>query len=181
MCGLCLSVVQRAEIALEVVIETVLLLLASVASIIYLMWHTLIIIGLVKDPILWGFQKYGDDEPFYYPFPGMLAASGILMVPLGYITRSFVNIWCLPFGPAAIFFVAAWYVWNQHDFARSHPEIFLSFPRWCKILREYTDREERRRIAYMWLRLPLRTRLLLNSNDRAFLNWADMVIMATML
>ena len=37
---------------------------------------------------------------------------------------------------------------------RAHPQIFLAFPRWYAELRERTTREERRRIAYMWLCLP---------------------------
>jgi hypothetical protein len=42
-----------------------------------------------------------------------------------------------------------------------------------------TTRAERRRLAYMWLRLPAKLRLIYNSNDRAFMEWADMVILST--
>ena len=55
----------------------------------------------------------------------------------------------------------------------------MAWPRWIHELREYTTRDERRRIAYNWLRLPLRTRLHYNSDDRAFMLWADLLVLST--
>ncbi len=60
-----------------------------------------------------------------------------------------------------------------------YPDIFLSLPHWYVELRERTTREERRRIAYMWLCLPRSTRLHYNGSDRNFQIWADQVILAT--
>jgi hypothetical protein len=57
--------------------------------------------------------------------------------------------------------------------------MFLKLPRWYHELRDRTSRYERRRIAYMWLHLPLRLRITYNSSDRAFSQWADFVIMGT--
>jgi hypothetical protein len=54
-----------------------------------------------------------------------------------------------------------------------------TFPGWHGRFMETTSRWERRRIAYMWLRLPLRTRLLYNANDRLFFVWAEQVIVST--
>jgi hypothetical protein len=98
---------------------------------------------------------------------------------LGHWVAPILKLWLLPAGPGLILLALAYFVYYRRDFARRHPEIFLLLPRWCAQLREYTTREERRRIAYYWLNLPLRTQVQFNSNDRAFLIWADMIVMAT--
>jgi hypothetical protein len=176
-----MSAVQRTESALGSLVNFIVLLLVALGSIAYLMWHTLVLIGMLKGPILRKYEKYGDDEPFYYPLPGMFIAAAVLSVVGGHVIAPVTRIWCLPFGPGVILAGVGWLVWDRKFIAQKHPEIFQAYPRWCRELREYTSRLERRRIAYMWLRLPFRTRLVLNSNDRAFLLWADMVVVATNL
>ena len=163
------------------VVNFVLAVLIAMSCIVYLMWHTLILIGMLKGPILHKYEKYGDDEPFYYPLPGMFVAAAVLSVVGGYVIAPIARIWCLPFGPGLILAGIGWFVWDRRYIAQRHPEIFQAYPRWCRELREYTSRLERRRIAYAWLRLPWKTRLVLNSNDRAFLQWADMVVLASLL
>ena len=44
-----------------------------------------------------------------------------------------------------------------------HPSVFLRFPSWYREIVDHTTREERRKLSYMWLSLPLRTRLLYNA------------------
>lgn len=146
---------------------------------IVLMREALIIVGMLKGPILAKFERYGDDERFYYPVPRILIAAGVFALGIGVWIYPYVRLPLMPAGPGILLFFAAYFAHQHIDFARRHPEIFQSFPRWHRELREYTTRAERRRIAYMWLDLPLKTRLLYNSSDRAFLHWADMIVLAT--
>jgi hypothetical protein len=84
------------------------------------------------------------------------------------------------FGITAIHFrVLAWIAWHFADHVRSHIDFMLVLPIWYAKLRENTTRSEQRRLAYMWLRLPLRTRLLYNASDHYFFLWADLVIAAS--
>ncbi|MFO7323331.1 MAG: hypothetical protein DIU68_016495 [Chloroflexota bacterium] len=153
--------------------------LLLLTSLIYLIRHALVLAGLLKGPILRLFEKYGDEEPFYYPLPGMLVALSVFVLALGILVAPYVRAFYLPAGPALILLILAWIAWDRREVARRHPEIFMVYPRWINHLREYTTREERRRIAYMWLHLPWRTRLHYNSNDRAFLLWTDLLVLST--
>lgn len=155
------------------------LLLMLLTSLIYLMREALVLAGWLKGPILRLFEKYGDEEPFYYPLPGMLIALSVFVLALGVWVAPFVRAFYLPAGPALLIFLLGVVAWDRREAARSYPQIFMAWPRWIHELREYTTRDERRRIAYNWLRLPLRTRLHYNSDDRAFMLWADLLVLST--
>jgi hypothetical protein len=145
----------------------------------YLARTTLIIVGWLKGPLLRQFEKYGDDEPFYYPLPGLMVCLAIFAFFGGGLLAPVWRVWCLPFGPGLLFVFVAYYTWYERDRARKWPSIFMRYPHWQNTLRDYTTREERRRIAYRWRDLPLRTRLLLSSSDADFFRWADLVVMGT--
>lgn len=151
-----------------------------ITSMIYLVREALIISGYLKDPILRRFEKYGDDERVYYPIPGILIAAGFFVLGISQWAEPYLrNVLCMPFGPALLLFTAAFFAERQRERIYQNPGFLTRFPRWQYVLREYTTREERRRIAFHWLELPFRTRLLLNSSDRAFLNWADLIVLTT--
>jgi hypothetical protein len=57
-----------------------------------------------------------------------------------------------------------------------HHEIFRIFPLWYYRLVQNTDREERRRLAYMWLRLPTKTRMTYNTHTVLFDQWVEQVL-----
>jgi hypothetical protein len=149
------------------------------ASAVYLVRQVLIVSGLLKGPLLRRFEQYGDDEPVYYPLPGILISLGAFLLAFGFLVYSIIPAPFLPGGPAVLAFAAAYAAWHYRDAAYRHPEISQAYPRWLAHLREYTTREERRRIAYRWLTLSWRTRLFYNSSDKAFLLWADLVVLAT--
>lgn len=148
-------------------------------SALYLIRQVLIVSGLLKGPLLHLFEQYGDDEPVYYPLPGVFASLGVFLLAFGFLVYPIVPAPFLPAGPAVLAFAAAYAAHYYRDVAYRYPEISQAYPRWLHRLREYTTREERRRIAYRWLTLSWRTRLLYNSSDKAFLLWADLVVMAT--
>ncbi|MEQ8675382.1 MAG: hypothetical protein RLP44_10785 [Aggregatilineales bacterium] len=140
----------------------------------------LVMIGMHKAPLLALFEKYGDDENHFYPLPRMMLWLGIFLIST---QLAFSEIFNLPsfIMAVGVFLVIIVYMVSNFipDSVREYLQEFPPFPPWYHDLRARTERDERRRIAYMWLRLPLRTRLLFNSNNRAFFQWADLIIMAT--
>ncbi len=155
-------------------------LIPLIISLAFLIRTGLILIGLMKGPILQTFEKYGDAENLYYPLPSMLLWAGVLMLSTTAFLADRTGIY-VPTAPVGLLLLAAAYFAYTHpEIARQYPQVFMSYPRWYFELRGRTSRYERRRLAYMWLWLPRRLRLIYNSSDHAFNQWADLVIMATM-
>ncbi|HLV34033.1 MAG TPA: hypothetical protein VKY59_02915 [Spirillospora sp.] len=155
-------------------------LIPLLISIGFLLRIGLILTGLLKGPILQTFEKYGDAENIYYPLPSILLWLGIMTLSLTALIAERAGI-VLPTVPVGLLLLAAAYAaYTQQDLARQYPRIFMSYPRWYHDLRDRTSRYERRRLAYMWLSLPPRLRLIYNGSDHAFNQWADLVILATM-
>ena len=165
---------QKLTISDWIVIAT-----ALIGTMVYLTRTTLILVGWLKGPILVLFEKYGDDEPFYYPLPGLLISAAVFALLGGLVLAPIWRVWCLPYGPGLLLLLAAYYAHYEAERARNLPAMSMRYPRWQRELREYTTREERRRIAYRWRELPFRMRLLLSSSDREFFNWADLIVMST--
>lgn len=145
-----------------------------------LMRTVLILSGFLKGPILHSFEKYGDSETVYYALPPLLLWSGLLVLSVGPWVAPALRSWSPIVLLGLPLLVAAYYAYTEPRLALHYPQIFLSYPRWYYELRERTTRYERRRLAYMWLALPAGLRLAYNGSDRAFNQWADLVIMATM-
>ncbi len=134
-----------------------------------------IIVGLHKAPILAIFEKYGDPPPYYYPWTQMLFLMGAAFLTGGFlISSSNATRWL-----GLLFFVLAWvsHTWKDQIIGKIYrlPQV----PRWYDIFLSQTSRYERRRIAYMWLRLPVRTRWIYNASDKVFFQWIDLVILAS--
>lgn len=140
----------------------------------------LILIGALKGPILHSFEKYGEEETIYYPLPSMLFWTGTFVVSASVLLSEAMGISLQVTVIALLIFGSAYAAWTNPQIARQYPQIFMVLPRWYYDLRDRTSREERRRLAYMWLWLPRRLRLIYNSSDRAFNHWADLVIMSSM-
>jgi hypothetical protein len=160
--------------------------LIFLASTVFLARSSLIIIGLYKDPILHSFEKYGDQENLYYPLVYTLLWLGVFVLSL--MTLVLENRFLDLIGNPLIFYTVILglgpllhivYLWLAR-YAMRNPDLFLLYPVWYREVRERTSRAERRRLAYMWLCLPWRTRLLYDSSDHAFTVWVDLVILATL-
>ena len=67
---------------------------------------------------------------------------------------------------------------NIERWVEKYPRIFLMFPGWYWNLITTTSRDEQRRLAYMWLRLPTRTQWLYNTHDALFFQWTDLVLLS---
>jgi hypothetical protein len=157
----------------------IILTLGLITSIAFLARTVLIIVGWYKAPVLRQFEKYGDEESVYYSLPAFLGWSGVLIIT-GNLWVSMVWGVVYPFIFAGGLLVATAYLaYRFPDYLGQHPGMFITHPRWLHDLHRRTTREERRRIAYMWLRLPARQRLVYSSDDRAFSYWVDMIIIST--
>lgn len=139
----------------------------------------LIAVGLYKDPILHHFERYAEADDSFYLLPLLLLAGGLFAISGGILFSATVAPHFPAFLLGGILLLLAYLAREYRRYMQMYPQIFLSFPRWYAELSERTTREERRRIAYMWLCLPRSMRSHLNGSDRHFMIWADQVILAT--
>jgi hypothetical protein len=156
-------------------------LLVFFLSLVFLTRTMLIFTGLLKEPVIALFRKYGEKETLYMPLLSLLLWSGVFLLSFGGWSAVSVGA-TASFSTLGIGLLIAAYIGYQYkaaliDFHLKH----LRYPRWYYNLMERTTRYERRRIAYMWLHLPWRMRLIYNSDDRLFILWAEFVIMGTVM
>ncbi len=134
----------------------------------------LVTLGVYKEPILAAFQQYGDEVGFSPLFE--TCAWGAVLAYLIFVVlvpSSFLILL------GVIFFVSfVMLYWRIKDNIMQHPEIFLRFPHWYRDIVDRTSREERRKLSYMWLVLPLRTRLLYNADHAEFRKWVELVVLS---
>lgn len=156
------------------------MLIPIIISIAFLFRIGMILMGLLKGPILHTFEKYGDRENTYYPLPSILLWGGVLLISLTALLTETASVRLNTSLPGALLLIAAYFAYTHPEVARQYPQFFMIYPRWYYDLRDRTSRYERRRLSYMWLWLPRRLRLAYNGSDRAFNQWADLVIIATM-
>lgn len=137
----------------------------------------LIATGVLKGPVFRTSEKYGDKEAYFQLLPQVLFWGGLWFSATGVAVRLVGNLEFFAteiIGTSMILMAIG---------ALVFPDIGLTYfrlPRWYYELRARTSRYERRRIAYMWRRLPRKLRMTYSSNNRAFEDWADMVILGTM-
>lgn len=129
-------------------------------------YYGAILLGFYKDSMMAHFREYGEERRVY-PLARFLLALGLFCLVLSPL---------LPGGMTGLIFTALALIIIVSSYAVTRVEpLQASLPRWYyRLLRELT-REERRAIAYAWLRLPLRTRLRLNGDDHAFWIFIDEV------
>lgn len=152
-------------------------LIIFLVALYFLARTVLVIAGNVKGPVIRTWQYYGPEEPIYQPIPHFLLWFGLFSLILPSIATIHFPMEAVAF----LFIVIAYFLFTNPHIARKYPHIFLRYPRWMYELNARTGRYERRRIAFMWLRLPRRLRAVYNSDDHAFAEWADFVILGTFL
>ena len=134
----------------------------------------LVTLGFYKEPVLSAFQRYGEEVGFSPLFDcfcwGCVLAYlfFVLVVPSSFLVLIGVFVF--------VFFTMAY--WKVRDNIMDHPQVFLRFPRWYRDIVDSTTREERRKLSYMWLGLPLRTRLLYNAQHDEFRKWVELVVLS---
>lgn len=150
-----------------------------ILSLVMLLRLALMVTGKFKDPMLAQFERYGGNELKFSLFPDLLLWGALALI-FGHLALKPVIL--LPHGMMVLgglllYFRLIYPLMGQS--IREDLEALSPRPLWYRRLLEYTAREERRQLAYMWLRLPRRTRLIFNVNDRAFYQWADLIVVST--
>jgi len=133
----------------------------------------LIVIGAYKDPLLATFESYGE---LRLAKPIVMFVLWIIMLIyimlFWYMHSAFVfAVGLTLFIPVGAFYIPILRFINRYE------ETFTQYPHWYHELVEIADREERRRIAYMWLRLPPATRMIYNVNQTSFRHWVEQVLL----
>ncbi len=140
----------------------------------------MVLLGILKGPLLETFQLYGTrEDPDYYPYTAILFWMATLFFAAGTLLFGFSR----PFIATDVIALLLWFLsfltWRFKPSLERVLRYLPTLPRWYVRLKQKTGRVERRRIAYMWLHLPQRTRLIYNTSDRFFFRWAELVILAT--
>ncbi len=133
-----------------------------------------VVSGTYKDPVLASFERYGEEERIFSPPISLLIwgacfayvslywyISGSIAMALGIFTVILVG---------SLHKVAS-------DLLHKYKDFFRKYPPWYDEIIQMTDREERRRIAYMWLFLPAKTRMVYNTNNVLFKQWVEQVLL----
>ena len=141
--------------------------------------QALILSGVYKDPVLRISERYAQQDDTYYPLPWILLWFGLLVFSGGLLLVYVVHLRIPVYLVGIVLMIVSYAAFVHPELALRFPQILLAYPRWYALLRENTTREERRRIAYMWLWLPRRMRLYYNSDRVAFSIWSDLIILST--
>jgi hypothetical protein len=145
----------------------------------------LILAGKYKAPLLSTFEQYGGEDPVFFPLPGILIWGGGFFWSFGILLQNVTQFaFAMDVFGVLVLLIGLWVNWWGRDWfrkpaVRKFASLLPTLPLWYARLGAETSRYERRRIAYMWLRLPLRTRIMYNVNDHSFFLWAELVIMST--
>ena len=124
--------------------------------------------GRIKEPMMAHFRHYGEERRLY-PLPSFLLFGGLGGLLLAYLIP-------IPLLRETVAVVGVLAIASKVVVDRS-PWLREALPRWyCYMLRDMT-RQERRAIAYAWLRLPWKTRLRLNGDPYAFQIFLDEIRM----
>lgn len=147
----------------------------------FLIRSILILLGFFKQPVIASFERYGNPEQIYHPLLVLIFWALVIF----YMIRIYVSLVAGNGGELFLLLLGAvllsfgWYRlrWRLRRWLDRH----LILPLWYRDLYQRTSRYERRRIAYMWLRLPPPTRSQLDANTSAFMRWTDLVIMGAVM
>lgn len=138
----------------------------------------LVVTGKLKDPLLAQFEHYGGDELRFNLLPSVFLWLGIALFTGHTVLNPFLLLPASMAFTGFLLFVVGGSIFLMAPELRERLGNLSPRPPWYRKLMDYTSRSERRQLAYMWLRLPRRTRLRFNVNDRAFYQWADLIIMS---
>jgi hypothetical protein len=134
----------------------------------------LIMGGVYKAPILRSLEPYGTDQ-HYSPTIGLVLWGTAIIMMLIWVLLGFQLLLAM-----ALFLSipVGLTIQNLERWVEKYPRVFLMFPAWYWNLITTTSRDEQRRLAYMWLRLPTRTQWLYNTHDALFFQWTDLVLLS---
>jgi hypothetical protein len=140
------------------------------------LYYGAIISGMFKNSLMAYLRHYGEDEPIY-PVCRLLAAASAFclmtaivmyhsVMPSSYLYRLF---------PPETFEVMALAGLVANLLIRRQNDLRQALPRWYFTLLHETSRQERRQLAFAWLRIPFRLRWRLNGDQASFYVWSELV------
>ncbi len=128
------------------------------------LYYGAIVGGLYKDSMMAIFRQYGEEQKVY-PLVRLALALGVFCLLLAFLVSGMLlRTSATALGVFA--FICAYGI-SRVETLRT------SMPRWYFSMLHESNRQERRAIAYAWLRLPFRTRLRLNGDGYAFRVFVD--------
>lgn len=140
----------------------------------------LVLSGRLKGPLLHIFESYTDKPQEYNALLALSLWMSVFIIGIMVTLSDYMSLPIASFIPLVLTLSIMALAHEQTPFIRRHLPFLMPEPRWYSDLSSRTTLMERRRIAYMWLRLPRRTRILYDHHDSAFRIWADLVIMGTL-
>jgi hypothetical protein len=139
--------------------------------------------------------RYGD-EPLFYPLSNMFFAVTRIIIWIfllsGLQKSVYYPIWLLDVRVLILGLLFVLLGYSQTPVLRTMKRYFPKqaakllhflayYPAWYRELFGRTSRYERRRIAYMWLRLSSATRSGFDNHTPSFLQWTDLIIMGAVM
>lgn len=129
-------------------------------------YYGAVLLGLYKGSLMAQFRHYGVEQPVNI-LSRFLLAMGLFILVIAPM---------IPGRLSALSILTLALLVLGGSFAATRLAILRdTLPRWYYQLLQVTSRQERRAIAYAWMRLPLRTRLRLNGDNYAFGLFVDEV------
>ncbi|MDZ4771082.1 MAG: hypothetical protein SGJ24_18325 [Chloroflexota bacterium] len=138
----------------------------------------LIAAGVLKSPIMTFLARY-DTSDTYFLLPQALLVLALFVGSLSGLLGQIEPRAGAAMPIAGILAVLSYGAWMLKNRAAHHAHILALFPLWIVRLTQETTREERRRIAFLWLRLPQRARWRYDFSPHHFALWCDLVILGT--
>ncbi|GEM_PF-916990 len=135
----------------------------------------LILSGMLKDPVLRQLRSYSDTLPSYFFMPALFLWIALFMLFFSMLMMEISDTNFPVFLSSCAPFLLAYLATRFPGMLIKHGWVLL--PAWYRALQSYAARDDQRRVAYMWLSLPPRLRWRFSVNDRAFLQWADLVLL----
>ncbi len=131
--------------------------------------------GLFKDPLLARFRTYGPETPFspLARFLNMLGVWSLLVASmLDTLTTYRHTSW--GYAPVICFSVMLM-AFAGSVITRNSDSLRHALPPWYGELMQQTTRQERRHLAYAWLRIPRKMRWRLNADQASFRVFVELV------
>lgn len=129
-------------------------------------YYGAILLGLYKGSLMAQFRHYGEERPVNILARFLLALGLLCLIVVPLIPGRMTGV---TFTTLGLLVLGVSYAATRFAALRD------TVPRWYSSLLQMTNRQERRAIAYAWMRLPLRTRLRLNGDNYAFRLFVDEV------
>ncbi len=138
-----------------------------------LVYYGALVSGMLKDPLMTRLRMYGS-ERHYYPFCRFLDILGAWSLMIASMLDALRDRSNNVYAPA-IFLTISAIAFGGSLISRQVRAVRELLPEWYFNLQRHASREERRRIAFAWLRIPKKMRWRLNGDRNSFDVWADMV------